>query len=443
MLTCDNVFDWSRTTLERKGDAASDPIANGVFTSSLFAQDKSMPTFTQNTKAFVDLQKTDTDKKTIFVKGPTRRSDAEFFSVMCFNFHGFGEAAATVSGAAAAAAAIVAPKCKQVADETRTKAARWSDFEEAIAKHYGTATTPGTISFFDDTLSTTQYPSATVWSDKKKTLIMANKCNVAEINACPDPKPDDGVCGLGLLPDASDTSDVEYENLIAATSKCGGQDPSHPFPKFNTKVLERKRDDEAFQPEPIGNPFGMEAYRTRIEAGKLTCITRLHWSDTWLNGNAGARRLMALSDQHDAASQQLAELEDERHEAAGRLQDLVGDRRECHQGASEKIERRAAHVREKMKGVLEHLTELGENKDSFLMKAIVKATSTTSTPSEAGRHLRELAERTNDDAETQELIERLADKSGTTRRLLAAGEGGGEDGATKIARRLAGGADNC
>ena len=67
MLTCDNVFDWSRTTLERKGDAASDPIANGVFTSSLFAQDKSMPTFTQNTKAFVDLQKTDTDKKTIFV----------------------------------------------------------------------------------------------------------------------------------------------------------------------------------------------------------------------------------------------------------------------------------------------------------------------------------------------------------------------------------------
>jgi hypothetical protein len=48
---------------------------------------------------------------------------------------------------------------------------------------------------------------------------------------------------------------------------------------------------------------------------------------------------------------------------------------------------------------------------------VLKATSTTSTPSEAGRHLRELAERTNDDAETQELIERLADESGASEKL--------------------------
>ena len=101
-------------------------------------------------------------------------------------------------------------------------------------------------------------------------------------------------------------------------------------------------------------------------------------------------------------------------------------------------------MREDMKGVAAGLIELGESKGSFLMKAIEKATS-TSTSSEAGRHLRELDHGTNDDAETQELAERLADESGTTRRMLYAGKAQDDtiDVTDKIARRLAGGADNC
>ena len=109
------------------------------------------------------------------------------------------------------------------------------------------------------------------------------------------------------------------------------------------------------------------AYRDSIEAGDLTCITRLHWDAEWLEGMGAARRLRELNRGRTEAVRQLEAIDADRTKATRKLRERAQEA----MSLGESVKSLSKTVDTNTREAVRRLVELGERSDSFLVRSLL------------------------------------------------------------------------